>query len=70
MMLVYYGMIIVLIGYGVQELFDIFQVCGGIFYGVIIIVGGDGLWQLSEEELVIVCYQGEYVVKLVVKLYG
>ncbi|VFS41983.1 Trp repressor-binding protein [Serratia liquefaciens] len=51
-------MIIVPIGYGAQELFDISQVRGGTPYGATTIAGGDGSRQPSEEELAIARYPG------------
>ncbi|WES70108.1 NAD(P)H:quinone oxidoreductase [Superficieibacter sp. HKU1] len=68
--LAHHGMIIVPIGYGAAELFDISQVRGGTPYGATTIAGGDGSRQPSEEELAIARYQGEYVAGLVVKLNG
>ena len=68
--LAHHGMIIVPIGYGAQELFDISQVRGGTPYGATTIAGGDGSRQPSEEELAIARYQGEHVAKLAVKLHG
>lgn len=68
--LAHHGMIIVPIGYGAPELFDISQVRGGTPYGATTIAGGDGSRQPSEEELAIARYQGEYVAGLVVKLNG
>lgn len=62
-------MIIVPIGYGAQELFDI-SVRGGTPYGATTIAGGDGSRQPSEEEFAIARYQGEHVAKLAVKLHG
>lgn len=68
--LAHHGMIIVPIGYGTPELFDISQVRGGTPYGATTIAGGDGSRQPSEEELNIARYQGDYVAKLAVKLKG
>ncbi|WP_312948952.1 NAD(P)H:quinone oxidoreductase [Superficieibacter sp.] len=68
--LAHHGMVIVPIGYGAQELFDISQVRGGTPYGATTIAGGDGSRQPSEEELAIARYQGEYVAGLAVKLNG
>lgn len=66
--LAHHGMLIVPIGYGVKELFDISQVRGGTPYGATTIAGGDGSRQPSEEELVIARYQGEYVAGFAAKL--
>ncbi|WP_338508106.1 NAD(P)H:quinone oxidoreductase [Erwinia aphidicola] len=68
--LAHHGMVIVPIGYGTKELFDISQVRGGTPYGATTIAGGDGSRQLSAEELNIARYQGEYVAGLAVKLNG
>jgi hypothetical protein len=46
-----HGMVIVPIGYGAQELFDVSQVRGGTPYGATTIAGGDGSRQPSKEEL-------------------
>lgn len=66
--LAHHGMVIVPIGYGTKELFDISQVRGGTPYGASTIAGGDGSRQPSEEERVIARYQGEYVAGLAAKL--
>ncbi len=68
--LAHHGMIIVPIGYGTKELFDVSHVRGGTPYGATTIAGGDGSRQPSEEELNIARYQGEYVAGLAVKLKG
>ncbi|WP_333850186.1 NAD(P)H:quinone oxidoreductase [Leclercia sp.] len=66
--LAHHGMVIVPIGYGTPELFDISQVRGGTPYGATTIAGGDGSRQPSEAELNIARYQGEYVAGLAAKL--
>jgi Multimeric flavodoxin WrbA len=63
-------MVIVPIGYGTKQLFDISQVRGGTPYGATTIAGGDGSRQPSAEELEIARYQGQYVAGLAVKLQG
>lgn len=68
--LAHHGMVIVPIGYGTKELFDISQVRGGTPYGATTLAGGDGSRQPTEEELTIARYQGEYVAGLAVKLTG
>lgn len=68
--LAHHGMVIVPIGYGTKELFDISQVRGGTPYGATTLAGGDGSRQPSEEELNIARYQGEYVARLAVRLNG
>jgi len=66
--LAHHGMIIVPIGYGSPELFDISTVRGGTPYGATTIAGGDGSRQPSEAELNIARYQGEHVAGIAVKL--
>lgn len=68
--LAHHGMIIVPIGYGAKELFDISHVRGGTPYGATTIAGGDGSRQPSDDELTIARYQGEYVAGLAVKFKG
>jgi len=68
--LAHHGMVIVPIGYGTKELFDISQVRGGTPYGASTLAGGDGSRQPSAEELAIARYQGEHVARLAVKLKG
>ncbi len=68
--LAHHGMVIVPIGYGSPELFDISQVRGGTPYGATTIAGGDGSRQPSEAELNIARYQGEHVAGLAAKLKG
>lgn len=68
--LAHHGMVIVPIGYGSPELFDISQLRGGTPYGATTIAGGDGSRQPSEAELNIARYQGEHVAGLAVKLKG
>lgn len=68
--LAHHGMVIVPIGYGTKELFDISQVRGGTPYGATTLAGGDGSRQPSAEELEIARYQGQYVAGLAVKLKG
>lgn len=66
--LAHHGMVIVPIGYGAKELFDVSQVRGGTPYGATTIAGGDGSRQPSQEELTIARYQGQHVAQLAVKL--
>ena len=61
-------MVLVPIGYGTKELFDISQVRGGTPYGASTLAGGDGSRQPSEEELSIARFQGQHVANLTVKL--
>lgn len=64
----HHGMVLVPIGYGTKELFDISQVRGGTPYGASTLAGGDGSRQPSEEELSIARFQGQHVANLTVKL--
>lgn len=66
--LAHHGMVIVPIGYGTKELFDISQVRGGTPYGATTLAGGDGSRQPTEDELNIARFQGEHVAGLAVKL--
>ncbi|WIF59642.1 NAD(P)H:quinone oxidoreductase [Atlantibacter hermannii] len=66
--LAHHGMVLVPIGYGTKELFDISQVRGGTPYGASTLAGGDGSRQPSEEELSIARFQGQHVANLTVKL--
>jgi len=66
--LAHHGMVIVPIGYGTKELFDISQVRGGTPYGATTLAGGDGSRQPTKAELNIARFQGEHVAGLTVKL--
>ena len=66
--LAHHGMVIVPIGYGTKELFDISQVRGGTPYGATTLAGGDGSRQPTEVELNIARFQGEHVAGLAAKL--
>jgi len=66
--LAHHGMVIVPIGYGTKELFDISQVRGGTPYGATTLAGGDGSRQPTDAELNIARFQGEHVAGLTVKL--
>lgn len=66
--LAHHGMVIVPIGYGTKEMFDISRTRGGTPYGASTLAGGDGSRQPTEEELNIARYQGEHVAGLTVKL--
>ncbi|HDZ57424.1 MAG TPA: NAD(P)H:quinone oxidoreductase [Pseudomonas xinjiangensis] len=66
--LAHHGMLIVPIGYGAPELFDISEVKGGSPYGAATIAGGDGSRQPSEPELRVARYQGELVAGIAAKL--
>lgn len=66
--LAHHGMIIVPLGYGATELFDISAVQGGSPYGAATIAGADGSRQPIEAELNMARYQGENVARIAAKL--
>lgn len=68
--LAHHGMVIVPIGYGIEEQFDISKVSGGTPYGASTLAGGDGSRQPDERELKIARFQGEYVANIAAKLKG
>ncbi|ARJ44133.1 NAD(P)H:quinone oxidoreductase, type IV [Pantoea alhagi] len=68
--LAHHGMVLVPIGYGTKEMFDISQVRGGTPYGASTYAGGDGSRQPTAEELTIARFQGEHVARLAVKING
>ncbi|PMR73370.1 NAD(P)H:quinone oxidoreductase [Billgrantia endophytica] len=66
--LAHHGMVIVPIGYGATELFDISKVSGGSAYGASTLAGGDGSRQPDDRELAICRFQGEHVAKIAARL--
>lgn len=66
--LAHHGMVLVPLGYGIPEFFDISEVSGGTPYGASTIAGSDGSRQPSQKELTIARYQGKHVAELAVKL--
>ncbi len=68
--LAHHGMVIVPLGYGIPDFFDVSEMNGGTPYGASTIAGGDGSRQPSEKELNIARYQGKLVAELAVKLHG
>lgn len=68
--LAHHGMVLVPVGYGTPEFFDISEVNGGTPYGASTIAGGDGSRQPSEKELAIARFQGRHVATLAAKLHG
>lgn len=68
--LAHHGMVIVPIGYGAQELFDISQVSGGSPYGASTLAGSDGSRQPDDRELTICRFQGEHVARIAARLAG
>jgi NAD(P)H dehydrogenase (quinone) len=68
--LAHHGMVIVPLGYGIPDFFDISEVSGGTPYGASTIAGGDGSRQPNEKELNIARYQGKHVAEVAVKLHG
>lgn len=68
--LAHHGMVIVPVGYGIEEQFDISEVSGGNPYGAATLAGSDGSRQPSERELKLARFQGEHVAKIAAKLAG
>ncbi len=68
--LAHHGMVIVPIGYGTAEMFDISHVSGGTPYGATTYAGGDGSRQPDARELAIARYHGKLVATLALKLKG
>lgn len=68
--LAHHGMIIVPLGYGATELFDISRVQGGSPYGAATIAGADGSRQPIDSELSMARHQGRMVAELASKLTG
>ena len=68
--LAHHGMVIVPIGYGASELFDISHVSGGTPYGATTYAGGDGSRQPDVRELAIARFQGKHVATVAAKLKG
>ena len=66
----HHGMIIVPLGYGAPELFEISEVRGGGPYGAATLAGGDGSRQPTAAELSVARYQGELVAKITSRLSG
>ncbi len=62
--LAHHGMVIVPIGYGLQEQFDISAVSGGTPYGASTLAGADGSRQPDARELKIARFQGEYAARI------
>lgn len=68
--LAHHGMVIVPVGYGAPELFDISETNGGTPYGASTIAGGDGTRQPSDKERAIARFQGKRVAEVAQKLQG
>ncbi len=68
--LAHHGMVIVPIGYGAAEMFDISHVSGGTPYGATTYAGGDGSRQPDARELAIARFQGKHVATVAAKLKG
>ncbi len=68
--LAHHGMVIVPIGYGPAEMFDISHVSGGTPYGATTYAGSDGSRQPDARELSIARFQGRHVATLALKLKG
>ncbi|EWH03314.1 hypothetical protein Q427_04070 [Halomonas sp. BC04] len=61
-------MVIVPLGYGIDEQYIFDQAGGGNPYGASTIAGGDGSRQPDERELTIARFQGEHVAEIAVRL--
>lgn len=68
--LAHHGMVIVPLGYGIPDFFDVSEMNGGTPYGASTIAGSDGSRQPSKKERNIARYQGKHVAELAVKLFG
>ncbi|AQU83099.1 MULTISPECIES: NAD(P)H:quinone oxidoreductase [unclassified Halomonas] len=68
--LAHHGMVIVPIGYGIDEQFDISKVSGGTPYGAATLAGSDGSRQPDDRELKIARFQGKHVAEIAAKLAG
>lgn len=68
--LAHHGMVLVPIGYGTSEMFDISKVSGGTPYGASTYAGSDGSRQPDDRELAIARFQGKHVAELAVKMAG
>ena len=68
--LFHHGMIVVGVPYSEPALVAMDQITGGTPYGATTLAGGDGSRQPSENELKIAAFQGEYVAKTAVKMFG
>jgi NAD(P)H dehydrogenase (quinone) len=66
--LAHHGMLIVPLGYGIEEQYVFDQAGGGNPYGASTIAGGDGSRQPDERELTIARFQGEHVANIAAKL--
>ena len=66
--LAHQGMVIVPLGYGIDEQYIFDQAGGGNPYGASTIAGGDGSRQPDERELTIARFQGEHVAGIAVRL--
>lgn len=68
--LAHHGMVIVPVGYGIEEQFDISKVSGGNPYGAATLAGADGSRQPDERELKLARFQGQHVARIAAKLAG
>ncbi|SDN61022.1 NAD(P)H dehydrogenase (quinone) [Halomonas shengliensis] len=68
--LAHHGMLIVPLGYGIEEQYVFDQAGGGNPYGASTIAGGDGSRQPDERELKIARFQGEHVARIAARLAG
>ena len=68
--LLHFGMVIVGLPYGFKAMMSLDEVLGGSPYGATTIAGGDGSRQPSAVDLAGARYQGEWVARHAVKLFG
>ncbi len=68
--LAHHGMVIVPIGYGLDEQFDINVLSRGTPYGASTIAGPDGSRQPADNELKIARFQGKHVAGIAIRLAG
>lgn len=68
--LMHFGLVIVGLDYGFQEMTTLDEVVGGAPYGATTLAGGDGSRQPSKIELDGARYQGRRVAEVAIKLHG
>jgi NAD(P)H dehydrogenase (quinone) len=68
--LMHFGLVIVGVDYGFQEMMTLDEVVGGAPYGATTIAGGDGSRQPSKIDLDGARYQGRRVAETAIKLHG
>jgi len=68
--LLHFGMVVVGLPYSYKAQMSLDEIVGGAPYGATTIAGGDGSRQPSAIELAGARYQGEYVARTAIKLFG